>query len=84
MHRQLPTRLPNDPIVFLYNHFSAEIARLNRIITDLHGRLTAPAPSVHTSAIGKLKQRLPEPVACVLRKLGRMLLRRPRSASGAP
>ena len=82
MHRALPTRLPNDPIVFLYNHFSAEIARLNRIITDLHGRLTAP--SVRTSAIEKLKQRLPEPILWILRKLVRTLLRRPRSASGAP
>ena len=41
--RELPTRVPNDPVVFLYKFYSAEIARLNRIISDLHGRLTAPA-----------------------------------------
>ena len=83
-HRELPTRLPNDPIVFLYNHFPAEIARLNKIISDLNGRLTAPTPIARASAIEKLKQRLPEPIAWVMRKLVRTVLRRPRSASGAP
>lgn len=81
--RELPTRVPNDPVVFLYKFYSAEITRLNHLISDLHSRLVPPSPSVRTPAIEKLKQLLPEPILWVLRKLVRLLLRRPRRASGA-
>ena len=81
--RELPTRVPNDPVVFLYKFYSAEIARLNRVISDLHGRLTAPAPP-QVAAVQQLRQLLPEWVVWVLRKLVRPLARWPGRTSGAP
>jgi len=81
--RELPTRVPNDPVVFLYKFYSAEIARLNRVISDLHGRLTAPAPP-QVAAVQQLRQLLPDWVVWVLRKLVRPLARWPGRTSGAP
>jgi hypothetical protein len=79
--RERPTRVPNDPVVFLYKFFPAEIARLNQTIADLHGRVPA---SARVTAVEKLKQVLPEPIVWLLRKLIRPLLRRGRRTSGAP
>jgi len=80
--RELPTRVPNDPVVFLYKFYSAEIARLNRVVSDLHLRLAAPA-TPQVAAIHRLRQLLPDWVVWVLRKLLRPLVRRPGRASGA-
>jgi hypothetical protein len=81
--RELPTRMPNDPVVFLYKFYSAEIARLNRVISDLHGRLTTPA-TPPAAAIRRLRQLLPDRLVSVLRKLARPLTRAPRRVPGAP
>ena len=80
--RELPTRVPNDPVVFLYKFYSAEIGRLNRVISDLHGRLTAPA-TPRVAAVHPW-QLLPDWVVWVLRKLVRPLARWPGRTSGAP